>query len=531
MKNHSHKFLLVGATVVALTATACSGGTSAAQKPDKASKVQPGSDISYAKYGNYPTTTVKDVPGPCSYESISHKDYSGQTLKVIANAVPVLGEPAQLHAKQFEELTGAKVEVVNVPFGELHQKILAPLQAGVAAYDVMFYPSLWIGDMAPYLSPVPQEYLDTPGMKDVTKAYMGVATWHGTVVQYPVDGDRNYLKIRLDVLNNPKWQAAYKAATGQTLEVPKTWTEYQQIASFFNNKDWAGNGKTHYGDAEVTKRDDLMFSDFIGRAATYVKNPKVKGGVFFDVKTMQPLINTPGFVRALEDMVKAKSTWPPGGANFGLGDEIFSFGGGQTLMSHTWDDSFIQAQQPDSKIRNDVLAAQLPGSNEVYNRITKTWDKTPNQAAYFTWGWTSAVAKSARNQKMAFDYLCFFSNEANNALDLTIGRFGINPYRNANFDEAFWEKQGWSKVVATAYVKMLSDMEKNPNRVFDLRVPGVNEYMSSLANGVADAIAGQKTPQQALDGVAKEWTDITNQVGKDKVQQAYEDVVKLEDNS
>jgi len=395
----------------------------------------------------------------------------------------------------------------------------------------MFYPSLWIGDMAPYLSPVPQEYLDTPGMKDVTKAYMGVATWHGTVVQYPVDGDRNYLKIRLDVLNNPKWQAAYKAATGQTLEVPKTWTEYQQIASFFNNKDWAGDGKTHYGDAEVTKRDDLMFSDFIGRAATYVKNPKVKGGVFFDVKTMQPLINTPGFVRALEDMVKAKSTWPPGGANFGLGDEIFSFGGGQTLMSHTWDDSFIQAQQPDSKIRNDVLAAQLPGSNEVYNRITKTWDKTPNQAAYFTWGWTSAVAKSARNQKMAFDYLCFFSNEANNALDLTIGRFGINPYRNANFDEAFWEKQGWSKAVATAYVKTLSDMEKNPNRVFDLRVPGVNEYMSSLANGVADAIAGQKTPQQALDGVAKEWTDITNQVGKDKVQQAYEDVVKLEDNS
>ena len=200
-------------------------------------------------------------------------------------------------------------------------------------------------------------------------------------------------------------------------------------------------------------------------------------------------------------------------------------------MSHTWDDSFIQAQQPDSKIRNDVLAAQLPGSNEVYNRITKTWDKTPNQAAYFTWGWTSAVAKSARNQKMAFDYLCFFSNEANTALDLTIGRFGINPYRNAHFDEAFWEKQGWSKVVATAYVKMLSDMEKNPNRVFDLRVPGVNEYMSSLANGVADAIAGQKTPQQALDGVAKEWTDITTQVGKDKVQQAYEDVVKLEDNS
>ena len=67
MKNHSHKFLLVGATVVALTATACSGGTPAAQKPDKPSKFQPGSDISYTKYGKaHPTTTVKDCPGPCT---------------------------------------------------------------------------------------------------------------------------------------------------------------------------------------------------------------------------------------------------------------------------------------------------------------------------------------------------------------------------------------------------------------------------------------------------------------------------------
>ncbi|MCT9928974.1 extracellular solute-binding protein [Planotetraspora sp. A-T 1434] len=532
MHNLSRQGLIAAAAVAALAAAGCAGGGQVEQKPDKPALFQPGSAIGYQKYGkDYPATTVKDVPGPCSYESISRKDYSGQTLKIITHAVPVIGEPTKLHAKQFEELTGAKVEVVNVPFGELHQKILTPLQAGQPAYDVMFYPSLWIGDMAPYLAPVPKEYLDTPGMKDVTKAFMGVATWNGTVVQYPVDGDRHYLKIRTDVLKDPKQQAAYKAATGRDLEVPKTWAEYAQVASFFTGKDFDGDGKPNFGSAEVTKRDDLMFSAFISRAAPYVKNPGVKGGVFFDVETMQPLINTPGFVRALDDMVKAKSAWPPGGANFGLGDEIFSFGGGQTLMSYSWDDAFIQAQQPDSRVRNKVEAAPLPGSDEVYNRTTKAWDKTPNQAPYFTWGWTSAVAKTARNQKMAFDYLCFFSNEANTALDLTIGRFGVNPYRNSHFDAAFWEKQGWDKDTAEAYVRTLSDMEKSTNRVFDLRVPGVNEYMSSLANGVAAALAGQKAPQQALDDVAREWTDITGQIGKDKVQAAYRNVVALEDNS
>lgn len=532
MQKQLQKGLVVATATLALAAAGCSNGAQSEQKPDKEPLFEPGSEISYAKYGNnYPDSTVKDVPGPCSYESISRKDYSGQTLKIISHAVPVIGEPTQLHARQFQEITGAKVEVVNVPFGELHQKILTPLQAGQPAYDVMFYPSLWIGDMAPYLAPVPQKYLDAPGMKDVTNAYMGVATWNGEVVQYPVDGDRNYLKVRSDVLQDPKQQKAYKAATGDDLEIPKTWEEYQQVASFFNNKDFDGDGKKNFGSAEVTKRDDLMFSAFISRAAAYVKNPDVTGGLFFDVETMEPLINTPGFVRALENMVEAKSTWPPGGANFGLGDEIFSFGGGQTLMSYTWDDAFIQAQQPDSRIRNMVQAAQLPGANEVYNRDTGSWDQGYNQAPYFTWGWTSAVANTSANQEMAFDYLCFFSNEANTALDLTIGRFGVNPYRKSHFDAGFWEDQGWDKDVAEAYVNTLSSMEDSTNRVFDLRVPGVNQYMSSLANGVAAAIAGQKSPQEALDGVASEWSNITEQVGKDQVQEAYRNVVKLEDNA
>ncbi|MET9410635.1 extracellular solute-binding protein [Streptomyces sp. NPDC002935] len=533
MRTRPYKRFAAVAAVAALTATACTAPNQAQDKPkEKAPLFKLGSEISYKKYGkDYPDTKVEDFPGPCSYEAISRKDYSGETLKIISHAVPVIGEPTQLHAKQFEEITGAKVEVVNVPFGELHQKILTPLQAGQPAYDVMFYPSLWIGDMAPYLAPVPKKYLNTPGMKDVTSTYMDVATWNGKVVQYPMDGDRHYLKVRADVLNDPKQQAAYKAATGKELRVPKTWAEYQDVAKFFNGKDFDGDGKRNYGSAEVTKRDDLTFSAFISRAAPYVKNPDVKGGVFFDLETMKPLINTPGFVRALEDMVKAKSTWAPGGANFGLGDEIFSFGGGQTLMSYSWDDAFIQAQQPDSRIRNKVQAAPLPGSSEVYNRTTKSWDTKANQAPYFTWGWTSAVPRASRHQQMAFDYLCFFSNEANTALDLSIGRFGVNPYRYSHFDPNFWEGLGWDPKVAKSYVKTLSGMEESRNRVFDLRVPGVNQYMSALANGVAAALAGQNSPQDALDGVAKEWSKITGQIGKDKVQSAYRNVVALEDNS
>jgi multiple sugar transport system substrate-binding protein len=72
-------------------------------------------------------------------------------------------------------------------------------------------------------------------------------------------------------------------------------------------------------------------------------------------------------------------------------------------------------------------------------------------------------------------------------------------------------------------------MDASNNRVFDLRVPGVNQFMSTLANGVAEAMAGQKTPQVALDEVAQQWNDIVTKIGTDKVRAAYKNVVTLED--
>ncbi|KAA0218659.1 MAG: extracellular solute-binding protein [Lautropia sp.] len=493
------------------------------------------STIDYSKYGDYAKFgSATDAPGACSYQSIGKKNYKGRTLKVITHAVPVMGEPTDLHAKQFSDLTGAKVDVVHVPFGDLFQRIMIPLQTKQAAYDVMFYGSLWIGDLHNFLAPVPPAYQKVPGMVDVTPNYKDVATWGDTMVQYPVDGDRHYLKYRGDVFNNPEMQARFKKDTGRDLKVPATWEEYNEIAKYFSNWDWAGDGKKHFGSAEVTKRDDLMFSAFISRVAAYAKNPKVKGGFFFDLKTMEPQVNNPGWVKALEMFIDAQKAFPPGGNNFGLGDEIFSFGGGQTLMSYSWDDAFIQAMEPGNPIRNKVFAAPLPGSKEVWNRVTKSWDKfeTPNAPPYITWGWTSAVAKASKNQDMAFDFLCFFSNEANAYLDLQIGRFGVNPYRKAHFDPTFWQqKLGWDAKVAESYVQTLSAMDKSSNRVFDLRVPGVSQFMSTLAAGVAEAMAGQKEPKAALDEVAAKWKEIVSKIGVEKVRAAYANVVKLEDSA
>jgi multiple sugar transport system substrate-binding protein len=207
-------FLLAGVAGVAAAIAAATAGPASAE-----------TDY-VAKYG-----IKKDHPGICSFEAIDAKDYSGHELTILTHAVPVMGEPVALHSKQFEELTGGKVNVVHAPFGELYQKVMIPFQTEQHVYDIVYGGSYWIGDWAPHLEPVPQKYLETAEMQDVTPAYQGVASWNGQRLQYTFDGDRNYFKYVREPFENAEYQAKFKEQYGRDLEVPTTWEEYAEVAS------------------------------------------------------------------------------------------------------------------------------------------------------------------------------------------------------------------------------------------------------------------------------------------------------------
>jgi multiple sugar transport system substrate-binding protein len=76
----------------------------------------------------------------------------------------------------------------------------------------------------------------------------------------------------------------------------------------------------------------------------------------------------------------------------------------------------------------------------------------------------------------------------------------------------------------------MNNYSKSKNRVFDLRVNGNGQFMGAISDGVAEALAGQKTPQAALDGVAAKWNEIVNTLGKAKVQAEYKKMLVLENS-
>jgi len=462
--------------------------------------------------------------------SYAKENYQGKTLHILTHEIPVIGEPTVLHAKEFEKLTGVKVIVHHVSFDKLYQEALRGLKKG--KYDIVFYGSLWIADFYKYIEPLPKKVLESDTYKDILPHYKNIAKWGDIAYNFTIDGDRHYFQYRSDLFENSTYKKEYKHRYSEELKVPKTWKELNHIAKFFNKKT-LNDGKTIYGISEITKKEDLLFSNFIKRAASYAKHPEIKDGFYFDLKTMKPLINTPGFVEALKDFVDAGNYYPPKGNEFGILDTIESFGKGQSAFTDGWDDSFIKAMEKESGLSNKVQTSMSLGSLKVWNRKTAKWDyfQKPHYVPYFAFGWTSAVSRESKNKDLAFDYLLYFTNDKNHFKDLTIGHFGINPYRKADFNEEFWKNEAkWNHKAAKSYIETLNQINHHNNWLTDLRIYESRKYMKALAIGVHRALTKRSTPKDALDEVAKRWERITKKVGIEKQREAYSHVVNLENS-
>jgi len=464
-----------------------------------------------------------------SHEAIATKDYRGITLNVLTLDTPVLGEPVVKHAAEFEKLTGAKLKVTRVPFSEFYQETLLGLKQN--KYDALTFGSMWIADVVDYLEPIPKKMLDSEQYRDVLPHYKSIASWGDVAYMVPIDGDRHYLQYRKDLLQNPTYKSQFKKQTGKELQVPNTWPELQEIARFFHGRK-APDGGSISGMAEVTVSDALLGNYFIKRAAPYAKHPQVKGGFYFDLQTMEPLINTAGWVEALEDFIAAQDLYPKGGQTMSFFDTIKTFGRGNVVFTDSWDDPFVEAMQPDNPLRNKVAAALSPGARKVWNRKTLRWEEFPevNYTPYIVYGWTSGVAKSSKHKDAAFDFLGFYANRKNHRADLFVGRFGMNPFRQSDLDVSLWVGGGWDPEVARSYVAMLQHQSQSTNRVLDLRIHRGQEYVYILSVGVYRAITGRDTPQAALNEVARRWKLLTERVGIDKQREAYRHVVQFEDN-
>ena len=61
-------------------------------------------------------------------------------------------------------------------------------------------------------------------------------------------------------MENPEYQAKFKAKYGYDLAPPKAWKEVRDTAEFFNGWDWDGDGRKEYGAARYSSALDAQLS-------------------------------------------------------------------------------------------------------------------------------------------------------------------------------------------------------------------------------------------------------------------------------
>jgi len=459
------------------------------------------------------------------------KPFEGVEVNLVTFTGPQIAEPLQRRAPDFQELTGAKVNVITVPFSDLYQKILTDLATGTNSFDAFVFAPQWMVD---YVIPGYVEDLTDRVAADKALEWEDIApffrdfsaTYAGRIYTIPLDGDFQMVYYRSDLLE----QAG--------LAPPKTWDDYIEIARTFHGKDLNGDGEPDYGSCISKKRGAQAYWMVWSVAGGFLQSQGTSQGSFFDTKTMKPLVNNDAFAAALDVYKETTNYGPPDEMNLDVGDTRGLFTSGRCALSVDWGDIGTLAIDPETSVVQDKVGAViLPGPTKVLDRETgKMVDCNESTCPYATngvnhapyaafGGWSGAINAAAdpKVKDAAYAFLAYMSQPAHSNVDVTIGITGFNPYRMSQFlNRQLWVKAGMSPEAAANYLGAIEQSLKSPNMVLDLRIPQSQRYQQVvLDTAISQFLAGELTREETMQQIYDGWEEITEELGREAQLEAY----------
>jgi multiple sugar transport system substrate-binding protein len=433
------------------------------------------------------------------------QQYRGTTITIAWEAGLQALDPLNFSGPKWEELTGIKVKVVELPIAEMFVKEMQEYRAGTGAYDALNVVPAWMPDLvqAGALEEL-DPYVDKYGFRDELQKI--AATYrdnqmmvNGKIYGFPDDGDVFVFYYRKDIFADPKLQEEFKAKAGRDLTVPKTWKEFDEVGQFLTDK----LAPTTYGAGFFRQPPYTMFM--------FEERFRVEGGKFFDADTMKATINSEAGIKTLTDMRNENRFMPPGVEQWGFVENLAAFLSGQTAMTISWPpygrwaagygtDQDVMSWVPKSTIAGKVGYALPPGGH-------------PELAA----GFALSVASTSKNKDAAYLFIQWLNSE-----DVSLQRVQLpyalrDPFRDSHFVSAEYLAK-WPD--AKDYLKTLQ--EGAQTGLLDLSLLQTDKYEEVLRQAVSKLWGGDD-PKAILDQAAAEWDAITEKIGVDKQKAVYQD--------
>lgn len=437
------------------------------------------------------------------------KQYAGQTVSLTYEAGLQAANPIGVQ-KMWEEATGVKLEVIQLPNSDLYTKAINSHISGGQVADVMLTQPNWVPDFINSglalddLSPYINKYANPEDLAQLPESYKPLVVYNDKQVGLLTDGDVQILYYRKDWFDDANNKANFKKEYGYDLAPPKTWLQLDQIAKFFTDQ---GQGK--YFGFTIQNAPGQVY-EFFNQTFGGL------GGQYFDPETMKPLINGPIAVQALENMVYLSNLMPPGGAKYDFVQAMTPFLAGNAAMMYSW--------APIGKFVGGMAkgqeALQFVPESKVVGKVGFT---TPPGTSNFSAGFELMINATSKNKDLAYLFAQWYTSPEIHKIWISFPTsLGKPTYTNEFTDKdianLFPDANEWALAIQEA-------VDNNPHP--DLIIPGSNDYHIAVDQAVTSALAGAD-PQAALDTAAKKWEEITNRLGLEQQKKAYQNFVKYE---
>ena len=368
-------------------------------------------------------------------------------------------------APEFTKGTGIQVDVVEIGRDGYQDKVSTQLIGKNSAVDVVLILSNYMGQFGgggqlealdPYFGKglAPQDW----DINNFVPAAAKSVQYKGKTYAVPMDVSTMFLFYRKDLIPNP----------------PQTWEEYRDVAKQFT-KSVNPKSPTEFGATFQGKRQETQPKEWYNYFWSM-------GGEFFDAN-MNPTVNSDAGIKALTyivDNYRTYKIYPPDITTYEFSEVQSAFQNGKVAMAVEWNPAYpnIASKDKSPQVYDKFAIDLVPGVKGSDGQIYRT---------PFMHTWTLAINSASRQKEAAFKFITWVTAKSH-AKDYALSG-GIPAVVDVLKDPEVQAKRPEFPMILKSFqiAKVEPDLPEYPM---------IHQYLSEA---ITLALAGEKTPKQALD--------------------------------
>lgn len=526
-KNNKYPQSLMLSTVIGASAMVLSLGANADEYSDAVEKW-------VNKEFKRSTLTKEEQIEELKWFAEAAEPFRGMEINVVSETLATHKYESNVLAEAFSEITGIKLNHTLITEGNVIEKLQTQMQSGRNIYDGYVNDSDLIGTHLRYgkVVPVdeimdnnPQLTLPTLDLDDFIGLDFTTGP-DGTLYQLPDQQFANLYWFRADWFAREDFKKQFKEIYGYELGVPKNWSAYEDIAEFFTEHVEKIDGERVYGHMDYGKKDPSLgwrFTDaWFSMAGGGDKG--LPNGVPVDewgvrVNDCHPAgasmsrggaTNAPPAVYATTKYVNWLEDYAPPEAQ-GM---TFSEAGPVPSQGNVAQQIFWYTAFTESMLKEDLPVVNEDG--------TPKWRMAPSpHGPYWEEGmklgyqdvgsWTFFDSTPKKRRLAAWLY-AQFTTAKSVSLEKTVA--GLTPIRESDIESDVMTKMAPRLGGLVEFYRSPAREQWTPTGT---NIPDYPKMANLWWQYVSQAASGEKTPQKALDGLAKAQDSIMNRLERAQV--------------